>query len=1073
MAGTDITEAVFSSGQNEGVERSILPLPQLSFVQNARQRKSGRWGKRFGTTALAALNSSGNVLGSGSGLVRAIGKGFCVVDDQCAIYDQAGQGGQGIWVDPKPLTGANTTSPACLSPRIQGAVSGWLPDKAYFPVPPLSQQFPAGGVAASTLTQQMTPCSQTYGIGYLWSAIQIIDPNNVSGVNSDCLIRIVATNPTDQSLVFLQDIRAAAFGFGGNIYPKLLTSGNTVVLTYITQPGHAAGFTAARSLTTLAGSFGAEVSLIATGTSLIYDSAPLSATQFLLATATSAAIVNTGTLSVAVGRAGTAAPNGVSIVGATGVRIFRTASGAGVTTVDTFDAALAALLASTVVDAAEPATYTAYCALLPNGGARCVFGYIDDVGANPRHFSWRDLTTAGALASGLIGRQYRYQPMSRPITIGGQVYLWVTTKDVVAGFGYATLLRLPALAEFPALAGTANYLSCPLEMSPQDFLVGTSNANFGGGTGSFQRGLPPMVQIGASATYSLLAPVLMSVPDITVQFEYQFRGIQLKHYTDLPGPRALSSVPADSANFIPMGALTRIGPRGATEEGFCLAPSIYSLTPSVTGTMVAGTYLYVAVFKSRNERGLFEVSAPSAVSAPVVLAGGFSGVSVAVLQLDVSARASTQIELYRNLGAGTTNGTIFYYVGTFDGSAQSGQTAVFLDTEPDTTIRTHPVLYTQVGQTLPNCFPPPSRFAAVGSQRVFLGGLLRGDVIHASKSILGDQSPSWADQDAFRIVMPSTVTGLAWMDNLLIFTDEGVYVVAGDGPDDSGNGEFSPPVRLPFALGCIEPRSVITVDEGTFFQTARGLYMVPRGFGSPVPAGDTVLDTLASFPIITGTAALLKATEQTIRWSCVNAANPQFGAQIVYDLAHKSWSVDFIGDPSLFGGVPAQPHISICTWLSGEIALAEPTIAGISFKTTSSKQDLVPSDLFSDSGMPYSMSLRTGDLRPFGVASEGVLSKIDTLTELRSACTLTLTKITEWGTASADRVFALAAGDTQVGQLSYVETEMGNTELRDAVSVQLQWDEFSAVEGVVLIAMALEHEQGEGLKRVSPLSRAT
>jgi hypothetical protein len=129
---------------------------------------------------------------------------------------------------------------------------------------------------------------------------------------------------------------------------------------------------------------------------------------------------------------------------------------------------------------------------------------------------------------------------------------------------------------------------------------------------------------------------------------------------------------------------------------------------------------------------------------------------------------------------------------------------------------------------------------------------------------------------------------------------------------------------------------------------------------------------------------------------------------------------------------------------------------------------------YSDSGSAITMTLQTGDVRPFGNISEGVISKIDVLAELRSACTLNVTKVTEWGSSPvAPRVFALAAGDYAAGAVTATEIEMGNTELRDAMSVRLQFSESSTSEGLAFIALAIEHEQGEGLKRVSDLSRAT
>jgi hypothetical protein len=368
-----------------------------------------------------------------------------------------------------------------------------------------------------------------------------------------------------------------------------------------------------------------------------------------------------------------------------------------------------------------------------------------------------------------------------------------------------------------------------------------------------------------------------------------------------------------------------------------------------------------------------------------------------------------QVEIYRTLA----NGQTFYLNRVIDSDiTAAGGRVTYTDLLSDATQASQQALYTQVGQTLPNAFPPASRFGCVGGQRLFLGGLIRSDLVQASKLIFGDQSPTFCDSDAFRIVLPAACTGLAWMDVLVLFTAEGIYIASGDGPSDDGLGDFGNLTRMPYELGCIEPRSVKVIDDGCFFQTSRGLYLLPRGFGAPVPAGDNVMETLRSFPVITGAATVTKDQEQSVLWSCVESTGG-FGARVVYDIAHKAWSVDKY--PSQTGTANAST-CGMGQWLNGEVAL---------FSDSTTRGLQVTSGGFAEAdGSGVAMSLETGDLRPFGTMSEGVISKIDLLAELRSACTLNVTKTTENNTASTSRVFALAAGDYNLGSLAD-ETELG------------------------------------------------
>ncbi len=1050
MSGTEINENILSSGQDEGVDRSVLPLPSLAYVQNMRQRKGGVWGKRYGTAALSKLNQSLNTIGNGTGTPRSIGPGFVVVDDQCAVFDQ----NSALWVDPKLAAPVNTTFPVAQRPRVTGAISGWLPDTSYFPVPPLYQQY-----------QQLRACAQAYGLGYLWSVISFIDSTNLT--QPDAMLRVVATDPVDQTVVFLQDFQNTTPNAGGYALPRLMVCGSTIVLTYVSKPNSVVSYVGARKLTSISTGFSNESALTAaSASSTVYDASNYSSTQFLLAQTGVTSTVSLVTAStLAVGTSQTCSSGiGYDIIGTSGNPVYLTTSNAGSTVVSVYPANLSgAAVGSVTIDAAEPATYTAHAALLPGGGVRVSYGYFDDSGASPRHFNVVDVTATPSIVAAPL-RQYRYKPISRPYTVGTQVYQWVTSCDATTnGFGYATLLRLPARGECAISGGTTSYASFPIEMSPQDYLIRQSIASHYviGNVSTVQpfldadgNCLPNPVQIGASATYSFLAPTLVSVPDTSVPFFHEFRCVQAKHYSDSAWARSVLPLATDRSNFLPGGALTRIAERGAVEEGFCLSPRLIgSITQSggAGGMNPTGVYKYVFVYKVRSENGRYEVSAPGPVSTVTMGGGGNSETFFSLTTLSTTARYSTQIEIYRTLA----NNSVFYLVDTISGGMSDGAVVAYNDQMSDATLSGHTVLYTQVGQTLPNAFPPPSRFGTVGGQRVWLGGLLRPDVIHCSKLILGDQSPSWADNDAFRIVMPAPVTGIAWMDNLVVFTNEGVYVISGDGPDDSGNGDFSNPVRLPFSLGCIEPRSVVTVEEGTFFQTTRGLYMVPRGFGSPVPVGDNVMDSLATYPVITGAITQIKKNEQVIRWSCMETSFAT-GINLIYDIVHKCWSLDAYTDPA--GSSTFAGPVSIGNWFNGECAIL---FNSMTLSATTS--------VFSDAGQAIAIQLQSGDMRPFGTMSEGVITKVDTLLRVKTSSTLTVQKVTEFG-ASPNASYSLSA----IGlPAQAIETLLGSAELRDVSSLWLIWSESSAAQGIEFIAIAMEHEKAEGLKRVLPSNRGT
>lgn len=1033
MAGTKVESLLLTNGQNEGVERAVLPAPQLEYVLNARLRKSSRWGKRYGSSALSVTN-----LSASPGQARAVGGGkvdaltcFALVDSRCSVYNQTAS----AFVAAPAVSASNSREP--------GAASGWLPDASFFPVPPESLKNQTG-----------THCATCYASGYLYSVIEYSEPTG----GGDTKLRVAATDPNDQTVVRVDTFVASTAAFGGIKYPRIVLVGSTLILTYLSLRAGAADVMA-RSLTAVSSSWSAETVLATRGAAFAYDAAPYSSTNFLLVVAsaggsgvqlrsTAFGLTANQVLADVSGNPLTeCSVAGSSAVASGEIYVGYACAATPSAKVIVFTANLAGVVGTGTISAIATRPLLA---LLPAGNVRAVYDYAVAAGGYGI-FRFRDVTTAAAVGANVL-TQTGAVPISIPFAVGSEVYVWTEIHLSTTGGGlpptgpnYATLLRLVD----PAATLGGNF-SCPLEMSVQDYVVSP-----GQGLGiTDSRGLPAVARIGVSgATYAAMVPILYSLGTVTQAND--FRILQAKHYTDNSARSSVNALYADSSSFLPLGTLTRVDDRGAVEEGFVHPPVIVSVTPAAgAGTLTPSSdYYYSAVYKSRNSNGRFEVSAPTTPT-KVTMAAGQNQNTVVVLGLGISQRSSVVVELYRTL----SNGQTFYLVAILDSTLP---TVTYLDQSSDTQVAQQQALYTQVGQTLPNAFPPPSRFGCVGGQRVFLGGQIRPDIVQGSKLIVGDQSPTFADGDAFRIVLPGPCTGAAWVDTLCMFTAEGIYIVSGDGPDDSGVGDFGTLTRMPYELGCVEPRSVVVVDDGCFFQTSRGIYLLPRGFGTPVPAGDNVMKSLESYPIITGVAVVTKKQEQSVLWTATVAGSTT-GIRIVYDLAHKAWSIDSVADS--FGA--AVGPCGIGQWVGGEAVHLTPAVA------TNGLQ--VSNGIYSDAGgFAYQMTLRTGDLRPFGVLSEGAIIKAQCLAELRSFSTLVVTKTTEWGVQAASRTFSLAAGDYQIGNLTVTDIELGAAEARESVKLSIELSETSTNEGLAFIALSLEHEQGEGLKRATPLSRVT
>ena len=117
----------------------------------------------------------------------------------------------------------------------------------------------------------------------------------------------------------------------------------------------------------------------------------------------------------------------------------------------------------------------------------------------------------------------------------------------------------------------------------------------------------------------------------------------------------------------------------------------------------------------------------------------------------------------------------------------------------------------------------------------------------------------------FELSLPVECTGLASLgDTLVAFTEDKVYSITGDGPDNRGsNGTFSLPTALPSDVGCTQSRSIVAYELGVFFMSKRGLMLLTRG-GDVTEVGDEVRDSFNGD--VTVYSAVHLPRKSQIRW---------------------------------------------------------------------------------------------------------------------------------------------------------------------------------------------------------------
>lgn len=1025
-----VVEWPFTQGQNEGTERAVLPVGQFSYVQNARYRKNQRLGKRFGYSKRTSLDANGVALGNGAGRLNCLGPFFCAVDD--------------VFYRRNEFNGTWSVKPS--GQDVQDETQLWNRFPEFMPAPiidPPVQDHP------STNGNAPPRSGMTTGLGLIWTAeARVFDVA--------WYVFISAIDPDTSAVVFTQEL--SLFGLAATtdtVGVQLLSTSASIALLVDEFTAGVKSAVNVSVLTTLTAGFGAGVTVPCIQSAANYYPTSASLLLFAYVLTASPTVFRVGTLDPATGAV--VQLSGVASAGnKTLLSIFgRSAGGVCGSFFDATNQQVQVLDAGFVQTGFFAVTTTVATAVGPVMFAerltaptyKLVAVFKDVIAAGPTvdvcALDFSDTGTVPAAAA----RQRNCEAISQPFTISSgvdKVYIWVRGTAYFT-LGVATLVRVPHQSEWTSI-GT-NPGTFPAQATVDDRDVPEPLNTYTAGP-PFPT--PRLMSNGYNALINYTRSSIVSASVI-----YPLRSIAIvpvRHLSE--GPRYAMScvVPVIDRQFV-AGAQPQWVSNGALsahEAGFIQQP-LSIMVP--TGSVAAGAltllakYAYTVVFES-SVGGVIEQSAP-ANPVTVTLTGAQNTVTTRWIVAEMTARRQVSGKIYRT----AENGSIFYLVNKFDAKPDDFRWFTFIDTFSDDDIIQNEALDINIGQEVAASNVPACSFANVGGNRLWCGGGFSGNIVQASKQFAPRLAPEFADDDAWRVTLPSNCTGSAWCDAEVLFTQEGIYTVSGDGPDVAGVGFFTLS-RLPFNIGCIDWRSVVTCDLGVMFQSARGLYLLPRGFGTPVPM-DQVIDTLATYPIITSARSDYNSTggadnsEQIVQWTAVADEAATSGVVITFDLAYKAFSVDTFGAD--------YPAVFQSGW--GGDAVQAPALATIGSGGASKWHPfrVWDTDLYSDEGLPIAFKTVTGDVRPWGTFGHGVIERLGFLGEMRSACTVNVTKTTDKGTRIADpRVYTAAAPDPLVGESFYLAVDLGQPEQKDVTTLRTEISESSTLEGVTLSAMVTE-----------------
>lgn len=488
------------------------------------------------------------------------------------------------------------------------------------------------------------------------------------------------------------------------------------------------------------------------------------------------------------------------------------------------------------------------------------------------------------------------------------------------------------------------------------------------------------------------------------------------------------------------------------ENGFPYAPEVV-LTTAAGGLLTADQqYTIVAVYAWLDSAGRVHRSAPSKpktatpTGANLTISGRVSTCS-ATGRLG-SIAGQPVIELYSSW-----NGGPYYFVASAGAATPSALSVSFTYASADSTLEDNPVLYTDLG-IIPTEPPSGARLVCVSGVRMFTVGW-QANVVQASKLYLASAPWEFTDDDAFRIPVPEEITALAHMDGaLVVFSARSVFVVTGDGPNDQGVGSFSDPRRLPAMVGADSPH-VVETSQGLMFKGAGTIWLLPRGFGPPVPVGEDIQETLSDYPVLRGAYLCANADDDCTHF--VLAGSDSYSASTVvavYDNRLGTWSRDTItGEVGAAGVVDGE-----FTWLLPSWDTASTQYPARQF-STASYQDL------SSTGTATWIESRVGfgDWRPFGALGRGSFDKLALLGAVAGAHTLKL-DVSVDGAAAYTATLDLTTVSSSEYLSHQLRTQRGTSWRFDVYDAEASGQGKTA--GMVLHAVAFEAQPEPGPRRV-------
>lgn len=342
-------------------------------------------------------------------------------------------------------------------------------------------------------------------------------------------------------------------------------------------------------------------------------------------------------------------------------------------------------------------------------------------------------------------------------------------------------------------------------------------------------------------------------------------------------PQWNGSAPAPMSNPVPTpaGLLFTGGVTVAydgdhpVELGYLWNPELLEVSPTNGGSMdIEGLYLFTYTFSWTDDLGHLHRSAPATPVGTIIAVGQFATLQVRTMTLSMKddrnrhpTTSSISIEIWRTTR--TAGGSEADSVGNLlfrREYAEDGTSFTIQDTpandasdfrqeipagRPNSIVQNAELLAFQLSPTTLQWTPEPPiphqslRAATVWQNRVIGPDAADPRILRFSNEILplGTREvwPEFTDTNTVRLDGRGLITAIQAMDYVCaLFTRNSVHTL------DGRPGDLQFDIRdVVTGVGCVNPRSVVHTQEGVYFQSEKGIYLMSRGFdvqyiGGPV-----------------------------------------------------------------------------------------------------------------------------------------------------------------------------------------------------------------------------------------------